>query len=564
MIGSNGKGMTLQYALASAYAEFFERLQNNWFLRNNTVFADQFAFRYFADEKLMSAEEIVANDNAFICKYFNDRSMTNASFEDKVNAFKNTQKIDYLILNETNRYICVPFVNVTAKQITYLPYNTYNFSYGSNGMCAGNTAEEALIQGISEIIERLAQKKIQLEKPLLPDVPEEYIKQFPEVYNILHELRKNTDYNILLKDCSFGGKYPVAALVIIEKNTGKYGIKFGCNPDFGVAIERALTEAGQGNEITKYCNRSTIDLKNNKVDSRFNIYNCYKTGMGQFPYEIFKKCSNPFTKVKDVSNMTNKEILSYLLDLVINDGYQILIRDVSYLGFPSYHIIIPNMSEMLDLSDKDYENLYLKTYFRSIIKDPSKINKKDCNAIISMMDYYSNMHFENLMRDYYGILTDFDIPAEEYASGWLYFTIMCFIYLKQYKNASQRMEYLVKVLESKNFSNITYYKALSLYLTYMDIECSHSNAIDYLKVFFELKICDKIDNIFCNCDEVFIKQYPNLSDANADTTKLIRSDYFEYSKCIHIRKKRHLENNITQENLIDTLLSLNNQELLNA
>ena len=46
-------------------------------------------------------------------------------------------------------------------------------------MCAGNSPEEALVQGLSEIIERVVQRRIFTEKPALPDVPEEYIQQFP-------------------------------------------------------------------------------------------------------------------------------------------------------------------------------------------------------------------------------------------------------------------------------------------------------------------------------------------------------------------------------------------------
>lgn len=45
------------------------------------------------------------------------------------------------------------------------------------------------------------------------------------------KLKENDRYEYILKDCSFGGKYPVAALIILEKNTGKYGIKLGCHPD---------------------------------------------------------------------------------------------------------------------------------------------------------------------------------------------------------------------------------------------------------------------------------------------------------------------------------------------
>lgn len=140
-------------------------------------------------------------------------------------------------------------------------------------MCAGNSPEEALVQGLSEIIERVVQRRIFTEKPALPDVPEEYIQQFPYVYEIIQKLKEQEKegYYYFIKDCSFGGQYPVAALIVYEKNTGKYGIKLGCHPDFGVAIERTLTEATQGQDLAEYSKRSSVDFTNNHVDE-WKIY----------------------------------------------------------------------------------------------------------------------------------------------------------------------------------------------------------------------------------------------------------------------------------------------------
>jgi ribosomal protein S12 methylthiotransferase accessory factor len=38
-IGTNGKGLTTRYALASAYGEFMERLQNDFLIRPHKIFA---------------------------------------------------------------------------------------------------------------------------------------------------------------------------------------------------------------------------------------------------------------------------------------------------------------------------------------------------------------------------------------------------------------------------------------------------------------------------------------------------------------------------------------------
>ena len=45
-LGSNGKGMSEEYALASAYAELLERLQNKALLKENIVYATRSFLRF--------------------------------------------------------------------------------------------------------------------------------------------------------------------------------------------------------------------------------------------------------------------------------------------------------------------------------------------------------------------------------------------------------------------------------------------------------------------------------------------------------------------------------------
>ena len=55
---------------------------------------------------------------------------------------------------------------------------------------------------------------------------------------------------------------------------------------------------------------------------------------------------------------TNKELLKFIIDRItaVTDN-DILVRDVSYLGFPSYHIFIPKFSE-IEYYDNDKLNLH--------------------------------------------------------------------------------------------------------------------------------------------------------------------------------------------------------------
>lgn len=81
-IGVNGKGVSKEFARASAYAEFFERYQND-ILGPRVSFGSEFPFYVAPDEKLLSSSEVVAEDNAFIRQYFELRDLQKSEFKEK-------------------------------------------------------------------------------------------------------------------------------------------------------------------------------------------------------------------------------------------------------------------------------------------------------------------------------------------------------------------------------------------------------------------------------------------------------------------------------------------------
>ena len=64
-IGQNGKGMTKEYAMASGYAEFLERYQNGMFVFKPEKETQEYPFVYSADEKKLTVEEIVGQNDSF-------------------------------------------------------------------------------------------------------------------------------------------------------------------------------------------------------------------------------------------------------------------------------------------------------------------------------------------------------------------------------------------------------------------------------------------------------------------------------------------------------------------
>lgn len=516
--GANGKGVSPSYARASAYAEFMERLQNDIM----TVFArypkQKEGFYRFPDEKFCSAAEIAGMENAFLDYFWKCTGMEQASAEEKAGYLRKYYKVDDFLNGEKDRYSVLPFYSARKKKVEYLPYYLYLVKYSSNGMSAGNSPWEALVQGFSEIIERHVQEKIYLEKPSLPDVPDEYIQKYPYVWEKVQKLRSLPGLRVAMKDCSFGGKYPVAALILVDENTCCYGVKLGCHPDYGVAMERTITESSQGCDFYNYARRSVLDFSNQNVDSNWNIYNSYKFGQAPFPYEIFgTKSSFPFVPVKDVSAMSNQEIFREMLNGFLEEGYDVLIRDVSYTGFPSFHIIIPGFSEI----NRDSSELYAKAvntkiYLQSYLNYPETIDVRIARLLRGTLDFFSESQIENSMKHHYSVYPDTVFPGEELQLGWLYMTVMCCVMLREYKEAAQRMKSLLTEAVRRELPEASFYAGIYHYAVARGQGMAFETVMEYLEQFLDAELIKRLRDLFEDETKVFVRQYPRFDFQGRD------------------------------------------------
>lgn len=551
-LGSNGKGVTLSYARASAYAELMERLQNDMLTLMAKYPKHAEGFWQFPDEKPMTAAEIVRTDNAFMDYFFRCRGMQEASAEEKEQFIRKNYRVEYFLNGETERYETRPFYSVRKGTVEYLPYYLYLPFYGSNGMSAGNTPEEALVQGFSEIIERMVQERIYREKPALPDIPDEYIQKYPYIWERVQTLRKIPGIRIFMKDCSFGGKYPVAALVVVDVDSGRYGVKLGCHPDYGIAMERTITEASQGNDFEVYGKRSILDFENTNVDENWNIYNSYKFGMAPFPYEIFGKESTfPFIPVQDVSSWTNQEMLTAMIQSFLNGGYDVLIRDVSYSGFYSFHILIPGISEIMrESSMLHIRAINTKAYLIPYLNAPGSINDRIAKLLRGNLDYWSKMQLENTMKNHYCVYPDFEFPGEEFQKGWQYLAAMCCAYLGQFQQGALRMRQMVFEAEIMKAEKTDFYRAVAYYLSARGRDLSHKETMEYLEFFFSENLCKVIHGIFSDRNNIFTSQYPQNPVFQSEMTEEAKKS--EYGIWLDAKEKMiqyMLKHPVFQENV---------------
>ena len=342
-LGQNGKGTDMLYASASGYAELMERMQNNWLgQRLQDEALDRYAgFFEFPDEKLMGIEELIAQEDPFL----KDLLIRLGCFtkERKVTLLQTFAKEYYH--REDGLINVIPYVDLFEDRVVWLPFAVITLFGLSNGMTAGNTMEEALVQGFSELYERHVHKKL-LENDLTPpEIPRDVLRQY-SFYKLIDEIERDGRYRVSVRDCSLGEGYPVSCVIISDLQTGTFGMKPGCHPSFAVSVERTLTEAFQGKKLD-FIARSNYVGNKDAVTSYHNTINVAKIGLGAYPPSLLAgKEGWEYRPWTEWEGLSNRDYLQKLISHAREHGYRPLIRDSSHMGFPSFHIIIPGISDI--------------------------------------------------------------------------------------------------------------------------------------------------------------------------------------------------------------------------
>lgn len=351
-IGTNGKGSTRTYTLASAYGEFMERLQNLILLPIGYLTKESLEkhnFLYFPDEKEFTLEEIALSEDSLtrrICKdFYQDTLLLECGMEERKKMISAYQETDLSGIG--NKLISWPFYSVKQDDTVYIWNLFATFLQGSNGMCAGNTPAEALVQGLSEIFERYVSTQVLAKGIVPPDMPKESYMKYETISHIIGEIENMGPFKILVKDCSLGKGLPVCAVALIDYERQRYCMNFGSHPHLPVAIERCLTELLQGYDPSSsiHNDRNLISINRKAPNVYQNVCNAHSNGKGIFPITFFTgKPSYEHTPFRDLSTAGNQEMLQYCIELAMTLSDDVLIRDVSYLGFPAYYIVIPGVS----------------------------------------------------------------------------------------------------------------------------------------------------------------------------------------------------------------------------
>lgn len=543
-IGQNGKGMTKEFAMASGYAEFFERFQNGMFRFRLEKPTKELPFTYAPDERTLSIEELMNKENSFLDNIVEANGHGKDTKEEQIKYIKHVLNQD-TILVEKEDYLSLPYYSVKNSNITYVPERLFSYTCNSNGMCAGNSKEEALIEGLSEIFERYAGIEIFKRKLTLPEIPESYIDKFPKVKQMVEKLKKNEKYYFRLVDCSFGGKYAVAGLYIIDKNTGKFGFKLGAHPDYGIAMERCFTEASQGRDIYEYAETCLFDFYDGE-DSKNRSFTEFIYGdFSAVPYQILgKKLDYEFTEMPDVSNLDNKEILRRMVKTILDEGKDILIRNVTSLGFPAFRIIVPGMSEISFDPTAKYFNIFAT--LQQLFSDFRKITKDNIKEVIKLMEIVVNEIGYTQLALLLSLKEDVLLPCASIGSEGKYLLGILYIMDGQYDKAAKMLEDLNFLVEniSKNQAENIMVKAVYYYASAMDKLKSHEEAMYYIKMLFDENIAKCIDGSFKDRDNILQNHYGITQEDYVDNND---SYYLPFMETLRKAQKENVVDQMTNK-----------------
>lgn len=242
--GANGKGTTKLFATASGYAELYERYCNF----QNVIFSSRLnqekffninlkekGYHLCKDEIFLSAEDAI-NSSPRISKYCH-------AINDNVNSV-----LRYFELSYPQGVLSIPFKGFNINSEIVLPFTLLLEVTGSSGSAAGNTIEEAFVQGCSELCEHYVENLIYYESQPFKKINLSTISYNDSIKAYFEKL-KNNNYNYSLYDFSYLYNVPVLGLYIIDLEKKVSFLNLGSSPIFEIALERCCTEMYQGHTI---------------------------------------------------------------------------------------------------------------------------------------------------------------------------------------------------------------------------------------------------------------------------------------------------------------------------
>ncbi|CAO97192.1 30S ribosomal protein S12 methylthiotransferase accessory factor YcaO [Erwinia tasmaniensis] len=402
---TNGKGASKKAALASALGEYFERLSTNYFFADFWL-GQQIAngdFVHYPDEKWFP----LPDDDRLPDGILDSRLR---QFYDPENEVSASDLVDLQSGNAARGICALPFTRQSDRQTVYIPMNIIGNLYVSNGMSAGNTANEARVQGLSEVFERHIKNRIIAESISLPTIPQEVINRYPGVVEAIATLEAE-GFPIFSYDASLGGKYPVICVVLFNPENGTCFASFGAHPDFGVALERTVTELLQGRGLKDLDVFTPPTFDDEEVAEHANLETHFIDSSGLISWDMFKDDADYAFADWSFKGSTEEEFAT-LMAIFKSEDQEVYIADYEHLDVYACRIIVPGMSDIYPAEDLLLANNSMGAYLRDTLLSlpESRWEQADYLSLLEQLDEDGHDDFTRV-RELLGLATGKD-------NGW--------------------------------------------------------------------------------------------------------------------------------------------------
>lgn len=399
---ANGKGASKKAALASALGEYFERLSTNYFfsdfyLGQKVANSD---FVHYPTEKWFA----ITDDNRLPEGILSPELL---SFYDPDHELSARDLIDLQSSNNARGICALPFIQQSNQKTVYVPVNLIANLYASNGMSAGNSQNETRVQALSEIFERYVKNSIITQAISLPTIPNDVLNRYPNTVKSIASLEQE-GFPIFCFDASLGGQFPVICVVLFNPDNGTCYASFGAHPDFGVALERTVTELLQGRSLKDLDVFSPPSFDNDDVADLSNLETHFIDSSGLISWDLFSQQADYAFVDWDFSGSTEQEFHN-LMSIMKQQDIEVLIMDYQHLDVYACRILAVGMSEIYPPEDLLIANNNMAIDWRNTILSlpNSELNIDQYLALINQLD---NNSFDDSgrIRELLGLATGSD------------------------------------------------------------------------------------------------------------------------------------------------------------
>ncbi|HEX59217.1 MAG TPA: YcaO-related McrA-glycine thioamidation protein [Methanomicrobia archaeon] len=225
----------------------------------------------------------------------------------------------------------------------FFPFRREIFKPNTNGLAAGNTLEEAVCQGLAEVIERDAWSLVEASKQTgatITDVRNEHLRTLLEKY-------ERAGIRVTIKEITTDVGVPTFAAVADDPSKDPRLLLFGLGAHVNaeVALGRALTELAQARATQIYMSMNGGFTEVEEADMRFKLRLGYE-GLKRLNAHWYSETEEK--SFDDIESLDNDDILEDI-DVMVKRLRKARLKRVivvdltSELGVPVVRVIVPGL-----------------------------------------------------------------------------------------------------------------------------------------------------------------------------------------------------------------------------